>query len=350
MNRFARRLESRSTPRRQRGAVAIMVAFAILMLLAFLGLAIETYHLVVVKAELQNDADAAALAGADHFFVGTPLPNTALAVEKGEAAIALNRTMDGPLSTGTVEAGYWNPTAGFGTTQVASTDPLALRVEVRRAEGENGGPVSLWFGWAIGMPTAPMAARAVAISTPPGMVWPGNLFPMVMTQCTFDDYWDVANNRPRNDPATGKPYIFDVYSSYHSSETCQTGQWTSFQLNRNDTATIRVLLEEGNSEPIGIGDPTWLEPGTKTAIYYDVDDCSARGDRTCEYVSVPVIEANKVTTHATTDVSGFACMRILKAEGGSSKYVQVQMATGCKADGEGGGTYYGTATPAKLSH
>lgn len=350
MTRFARRPHRFAEPRRQRGAVAIMVAFAILMLLGFMALTIETYHLVVVKSELQNDADAAAIAGANHFFVGTPLPNTALAQEKGEAAIGLNRTMDGMLATGTVETGYWNPTAGFGTVQVATSDPLAVRVEVRRAPGENGGPVDLWFGAFVGMPAASLSAEAVAVSTPPGMVWPGNLFPMVMTQCTFDDYWDLANNRPRNDPVTGKPYVFNIYSSYHSGTTCQTGQWTSFQLNRNDTATIRVLLEEGNPDAVAIGDPTWLEPGTKTALYGDVDDCSARGDKHCEYVSVPVIDANIVDTHATANVSGFACMRILKAEGGSSKYVQVQMATGCKADGEGGGTYYGTATPGKLSH
>lgn len=349
MNRFVHRPARPESPRRQRGAVAVMVAFTILMLMMFAALAIESYHLFVVKAELQNDADAAALAGADHFFVGTPLPNTALAEEKGQAAISLNRTMEGLLSTGTVETGFWNPEAGFGSTQVVATDPLAVRVEVRHAAGENGGPVQTWLGSLLGMPSVPVSATAVAISTPPGMVWPGNLFPMVMTQCTFDSFWDTTNNRPRNDPATGKPYLFNVYSSYHPSVSCQVGQWTSFQLNRNDTATIRVLLEEGNPDPIAIGDPTWLEPGTKTALYGDVDDCSARGDKSCEYVSVPVIESDTVATHATSDVSGFACMRILKAEGGSAKYVQVQMATGCKADGEGGGTYYGTATPGKLS-
>lgn len=51
-------------PARQRGAVAIMVALCLLMLLGLLGLAVDSGKLYVNKAELQTAADACALAAA----------------------------------------------------------------------------------------------------------------------------------------------------------------------------------------------------------------------------------------------------------------------------------------------
>jgi Flp pilus assembly protein TadG len=49
---------------RQRGAVAIMVGFLIVALIGFLGIVLDLGNLYVRKTELQNAADAAALAGA----------------------------------------------------------------------------------------------------------------------------------------------------------------------------------------------------------------------------------------------------------------------------------------------
>ena len=49
---------------RQRGAVAIVFGLSIVVLLAMGGLVIDLGHLYIVKTELQNAADAAALAGA----------------------------------------------------------------------------------------------------------------------------------------------------------------------------------------------------------------------------------------------------------------------------------------------
>jgi Flp pilus assembly protein TadG len=50
--------------RRQHGAVAIIVALCMTLLLGMLGLVLDLGHLYVAKAELQNAADASALSGA----------------------------------------------------------------------------------------------------------------------------------------------------------------------------------------------------------------------------------------------------------------------------------------------
>ena len=50
--------------RKERGAVAIMVALALVALIGFVGLALDLGKLYVVKSELQNSADSCALAAA----------------------------------------------------------------------------------------------------------------------------------------------------------------------------------------------------------------------------------------------------------------------------------------------
>lgn len=54
----------RRTPTRQRGAVAIIVGLSMAVLVGFVGLALDLGKLYVAKTELQNSADACALAAA----------------------------------------------------------------------------------------------------------------------------------------------------------------------------------------------------------------------------------------------------------------------------------------------
>lgn len=342
-------------PRRQRGAVAVMVAFVMMLLLLFAALAVDSFHLVVVRNELQNDADAAALAGASFLWTGTPMPNLTLAEDKGNAAISLNKSMRANLVSGDVAAGYWSLADGFVAGPMATpgtTHIPAVRVRVARSGGggtmSNGGAVQLFLGYVVGTDSIDVGATAVAAVAPPGMIYPGGLFPMALTQCLFDNYWDSATGKPKNDPVTGLPYVFRIGSAYHYGP-CASGQWTSFQLDANSTPVIRDLIDNGNEQTIEIGDTTWLQPGTKNTLFDYVNDCSAAGDKKCEYETVPVISTNVVDVHARAPLSAFACVHVLDAVGGSAKYVTVQMSNGCKAEGGGNGHYYGTTLPPKLS-
>ncbi|WP_230753520.1 pilus assembly protein TadG-related protein, partial [Ralstonia solanacearum] len=53
----------RLRPRRQRGAVGVLSPILLIIFLAIGAMAIDIAHLFVVRNELQNAADAAALAG-----------------------------------------------------------------------------------------------------------------------------------------------------------------------------------------------------------------------------------------------------------------------------------------------
>lgn len=65
------RSRRRSGPRHQRGAIAVMFGILLFVLLAAAGLVIDLGHLYVLKSELQNGADSAALAGAKEINLRT---------------------------------------------------------------------------------------------------------------------------------------------------------------------------------------------------------------------------------------------------------------------------------------
>ena len=74
------------TDHTQRGSVSLMVAFLLPVLIGLAALAIDLVYLQVVRNEMQNDADAAALTGAAYFFDGTnATPNWTLATQKAQA-------------------------------------------------------------------------------------------------------------------------------------------------------------------------------------------------------------------------------------------------------------------------
>ena len=78
--------------RAQRGAVAIITALSLVVLVGFAGLALDGGHLYLTKTELQNGADACALS-ASYELTGAPIPaeNFTRAENAGKTVGAENR-------------------------------------------------------------------------------------------------------------------------------------------------------------------------------------------------------------------------------------------------------------------
>ena len=72
-----------------RGIAVVYIALMLLVLLAFVGLAIDIGYMYVAKSQLQNAADAAALAGAN-LLDGTI--SSAQARQEAQKFAALNKT------------------------------------------------------------------------------------------------------------------------------------------------------------------------------------------------------------------------------------------------------------------
>jgi hypothetical protein len=82
----------RNSGRRQRGAVAVIVGLTLAVLIGFAGLALDLGKLFVAKTELQNGADACALA-ASRELTGTNASQLAIAEAAGITTGARNRVL-----------------------------------------------------------------------------------------------------------------------------------------------------------------------------------------------------------------------------------------------------------------
>jgi len=345
MNVYSLRLTSRRGPQRQRGSAAIVVALLLSMVFAIGAFALDIGHVLLTRNELQNAADAAALSGAGALFSGTAQPNWAGAEAKADSTAGLNKSGPISLTDSVVEAGYWNITGSPVGIQSISVVPgpndvPAVKVSISRDTNQNGGKLVLSFGGFVGLKETAVTATAVALVSGPGAVPVGALFPIAITKCLYDKYWDSAKMQPKIDPATKKPYKFKIGSEYHY-DVCDSGQWTSFQDDDNDVPAIRNLMENGNPKPLAIGDKTWIQPGTKNTLF---DEVPANTD-----VLIPVVV--DLDTHSFEPIVAFAAFHIDVGVGGSDKYIEGHFVTNvpAPAGSSGIGPYYGGFIPARLA-
>ena len=333
---------------KQRGSAAVIFVLLLSFALAATTFAVDFGHLLLVRNELQNAADAAALAGAGALHVGATdaaKPNWAESEVRSAAVVNLNRSDGVQLADSTVETGFWDVTGARPGIQSKDLGPgpndvPAVKVTVSRDTGKNGGPVTVWFGSFVGISEKAIGASAVAMVSGPGGVGAGSLFPVAITKCLYEKYWDSAKMRPKLEAGTGKPYVFKIGSDYHY-DACSSGQWTSFAVDSNNVPTIRNLIEFGNPAPIGIGDNTWIQPGTKNTLY---DEVPINTD-----VLIPVVV--NLDNHAFVPVVALAAFHINKGVGGSGKYIEGYFTTNYRvqAGARGIGPYYGAFIPPRLA-
>jgi len=319
--------------------------FSLLAAFAIAAFSIDIGHTLLVRYELQNAADAAALAGANSLLPGNPNPQWSVAQDNAASAVSLNSSDGVKLTTASVQSGFWNLT-GFPAGMQASTispgtyDNPAVQVTVSRAAGVNGGPVSFFFAPLFGVNNGPVTATAVAVVSAPGSIAPGGLFPVAIGQCIYEQYWNSQAGSPTIDPSTGQPYTVQIGNGALSNG-CEAGQWTSFQTDRNDVPTVRGLMQNGNPTALSIGDSIWIQNGVKTTLYSSVP---ANTD-----VLVPVVVQ---VTSGNAAIVGFAAFHIDSAVGGSGKYIQghfiaaYEITTGGAAQA---GPYYGAYVPPRLA-
>ncbi len=374
------RTRSFRMPARQRGVVAILVAILLPVLIGFAALAVDISYSVVIKNELQNTADATALAAAgclvrraDCGNLNASVPDWSTAVTRGETFAGNNKVANLAVNKVHISYGYWNiKSANPSLTPLPHTPALgdvpAVMVTVNKKSGENGGQALTFFAriWDIG--GVDMSATAVAAITEPSGA---KLFPLAIAKCLIDKYWDTSKNAPRlatstsetgNDfPQTvGQPIIFGVTSEYKIDPglplPCETGQWSSLteEAKTNATTTIRTLIATGSTNPVSIGNDVWVQPGFRDTLYSTTDACSSVGTHQCEYAIVPVVSA--VDTGNTSPVVGIACLRILYRVD-VPKSSKVYLASQLSADGDkcqvidgisGVGPSYGVFLPSRL--
>lgn len=347
--------------KKQRGSSLVFVTIALTVLLGFFALAIDVAHYLVVRNELQNAADAAALSGASNLYPVdgvTNAPNFSLASSKALSAISLNSANNTLLVTGdTSVTGYWNITGsptGLHATQGLNDLP-AVQVIIKKSGAENGGGVASIFAGVLGVNSMDGAAVAVAVAGASPSFTSKSLFPVAISQCMYDHYWDSVANQSR----TGLPVSFTIGST--DSVACPSpapapvAQWTLL----GSSVDIAVLIENvrvSNLMPkISISDTLSIiapPSSTDSQTYSDLANSCAVINGPCEYVLVPVV-SSPLDPAVVQTVLGFACIHIISAVAGTPT-VTLQMASidntpACKMSNSGGnGPIYGAAIPPKL--
>jgi len=350
MRATVRRPNPDGTSAGQRGGLIALAAPLALALVALTALSVDIARLFVARNQLQNAADAAALAGAGK--LGSYIaPSWSAAQAAALTALQRNKAMGALLQQGTIESGFW-PIGGEGPLRPHGQGPgtpqlgenPGVRVTISLANGVNGGPVNLLFAPVFQRYLASVSASAVAVVATPGFASEGSLFPMVLNKCMFDQYW--VNGAPVN-----PNQVVRIGSAYHYPG-CSAGQWSSLDLFSQSAKVTKTLLSTGNTVELTIDDEVFIQSGTETSIYGVVQGIIDAKGGSWE-VLIPVVDKADLSKSGATPIVAFAPFRLTAAVGGSSKYVEGRFIANFKAPGTsggaGGGAFFGATTPAILA-
>lgn len=196
---------------RRSGSVLVFAAFLMLAMIAMLAFAVDIGYLQVTRSQLQNAADATALAAAWDLIDESALSGNAnpsqtigLARTTADQYTSYNRVggAASELATEDVEIGYLgNPSDPCA--QINFNNPSffnAVRVHVRRTGEQNGG-IALFFARVLGIDSANQQAQATAVflnnicgfrAPPPGEYL--GILPFAFNQTLWNDLMDVGGD------------------------------------------------------------------------------------------------------------------------------------------------------------
>jgi hypothetical protein len=148
----------------QSGAMAVMAALLVVVLLSVSALAVDYGYMAWVRGELQKAADAGALAGARVLGSATK-PDWSTGQATATSMVQKNKAAGKLLTDCQVDYGYWSMlthTLQSYTITPQKTDAAAIRVTIHKSSGKNDGPVQLLFAPIFGVKTFDLSAQAVA--------------------------------------------------------------------------------------------------------------------------------------------------------------------------------------------
>jgi hypothetical protein len=286
----------------QSGAMALVVALALMMLLALAALVTDYGHMAWVQNELKKAAEAGAMAGARALvpYNGIPPnPNWIAAQTAASDTALLNRADAQFITDCDVTYGYWSLTAKTLPLQSSTITPTAadvpaVRVVIAKSAGHNLGPLQMFFAPIFGVSTTDLNAQAVAMISFPAGLPKGAMFPLAAAKNIVDLYW---NREP--------PVSFKV-----GSESAN-GQWTSFKVNDGGASYVADLIANGNPDTLRVNENIYIQTGVVASNYGNAASC----------IGKTVVIALADISQSYTPVLGFVAFKIEAVDQGS-KYIQ----------------------------
>jgi len=300
----------RDAQRSERGVVIIWTAFFLLAMLGFVAIGIDVAKLMATRTQLQNTADAAALAGASAIdFKSGKLVQDAASVRAKTTAAQNKAFVNAPVSV----------TLLGGDISFPNTNQI--KVTVRRSSASDGSMVT-HVAQVLGLKTLDVSATAVAQVDTAGEPCEG-LVPMAPITPPADWF--------KPDCATVYQLKADQGSSlsgnYQLLDFPQCSEGPCGEIQGGGAAAIRCETRYGYSCCVKLGDEwVWTQPGNKVGPFragiqgrWDAD--TDRRENICfdEYqgngnrvVRLPVIETFNVNGKKMVHIIAFSAFFLVK--------------------------------------
>ena len=248
----------------RRGVIIPLAALLAVFLLGMVGFAVDVGWMVVSQSELQNAADAAALAGAGPLMDGHVLYNlpgnngnqtTILANAKTNAR---NKAKEyggyngaGGVNSlsildGDIEFGFTDANGVYTASTALSGYPNTIKVTVRRDSTANGA-LTLFFGRALGQTTTTLTATASATLFAGSLTSiPGPTLPLTYSQNDWNTFRSTGRDADGDlsKDANGNPELL-VFDSVKDSGNFG---WLSMDNGSLAASTLRGWIDNGVSQ------------------------------------------------------------------------------------------------------
>lgn len=339
-----------------RGAVAVTVAIMLVVLLSFGALALDISNAMIARNELQNVADASALAGARQLGMiyqglpqGTPYTTYVLSdpspVVSAATTVALAnqaRQVAISLNAADVVIGVWN--SGSRTLTSGNVGATGVQVTARRDGGSNG-PVATWLAGIMGISSMNVVATATAALTGSGTLAPGEAnTPFGLDELIFNNpaYCGTPIKfYPTNNPPTG---CAGWHTYLETPPNANTERQIVQGLTPNPPTYITPQISAGQTSLEYIG-------GNVASVFPDlinlfnakkVPDASSPSGY-CWNVTVPVY-ANQNCANPNSPIMtvGFASACVWQVRGSPNHQIDGRVTCGEVTNGQGGGGNFGT--------
>ncbi|HZZ83143.1 MAG TPA: pilus assembly protein TadG-related protein [Anaeromyxobacteraceae bacterium] len=351
--------------RPERGAVAVVVAILLTVLVAFAGLVMNVGHSRMVRGQLQNAVDAAALAGA------VKLNGTSAGVSAARAAAVayagLNVT---DVNTSVVidpdadvQVGFWDFTkskdAAFTPLTGSAADlPYMVAVRViagRQASRSNAVPVWMapFLTTASGMD---VTAEAVAVGAGPKTNSKCAL-PFVIPSCAIDPTFLACCAASPPPPGTTSPCdtpVDFVLQSQFANNNVDTIGLTALTSGSANNAAFRAMVADPNSCPQGtVGSTITIQNGNNfnKPFYDDLTNWLAAHNNQGEVPVATMTGCPSPTFNQTATLAAFATVTVTLQpwSGGATPKFELKGQIHCaSSSATAGGPWMGTSSQTGL--
>ena len=353
-------MKNNSTEQRNRGSVALLVAFGVIALLGCAALAIDIGYALATRAQLQNVADAGSMAGNRTLvklyqskgnidigaYVLTSTDKAAIIAKVNEYTLQ-NKAGGVPISVAPsdIAFGVWNIKTGSFTPGDKGVNTVSVTA---RRDATSNGAVSTMLAGVLGVHSFAIKADAGASGVsglkrlPPGK---GDI-PVGISR-----YWFTS----RQSPCAGADSTIGTDARirfYPTGDLAGCAGWHVFTDTPSSAAKLSGILkglqENKYTSPNTLADSTTYNftGGTVASAFPDMKHLydAKKGADGKWLVHIPVYDRDDCQNpNANYKIVGFATARIYSVTTSPNNEIWARVECQIVPWGDGGGTYYGTA-------